>query len=159
SFDGNRAFDADQLTQALNLEKAPDARPGELTERIRSFYVARGFLDVEVSMVEQGKSDDQVHYLAFTLREHRQVRAVKRVVPCLSDAFSPDEIGNEIGSFLEEDLPGSEPLSAVDPRQIEKLFGPTAGTGGRGVPPDLNPLMTYAPETYDRALKHLRDLF
>jgi len=160
AFEGQRSFDAGELEQALELDKVPDARPAELTERVRSFYVKRGFLDAEVSVVEQGKADEAMHYLAFSIRENSQVRVTRRVFPCLaSKEFSPEEVGREIGSFLEEDLPGSETFSPVDPRMVMRLFGPTAGGGGRAAPVDLNPLMTYAPESYDRALKHLRDLF
>src|SRR5262249_25966504 len=50
----------------------------------------------------------------------------------------------------------TELFSSGDPRAIDRLLG--AGLGSRAVPLDLNPLVTYAPETYDRALKHLRDL-
>src|SRR5207248_1491545 len=83
-------FDKDQLEQALNLEKAPDARPGELVDRLRAFYVARGFLDVELGMAEKGRPEAAVHYLAFEIREHRQVRVTRRVFPCLQGEFSPD---------------------------------------------------------------------
>jgi outer membrane protein assembly factor BamA len=158
AFDGNRAFDAAELADALNIKKAPDARPGELIERLRAFYVSRGFLDVEVSMTEKGKPEDPVHYLAFTLREHRQVRVTKRVFPCLTGDMTPDDIGREIGSFLEEELPGSETLNPVDAREIAKMLGPSGPIGGRGGPADLNPLVTYAPDTYERALKHVKDL-
>ena len=159
AFDGQHAFDAGDLEAALNLAKAPEDRGGELVERLRAFYVARGFLDAEVAMVEKGRPDEPVHYLAFTLREHRQVRVGKPVFPCLSNAeLAPDVVTREIGSFLEEELPGADTFSTPDPRVIEHVFGPTQGTGGRGVPTALDPLLTYAPETYERALKHLRDL-
>jgi outer membrane protein assembly factor BamA len=159
SFDGNRAFDGDQLTEALGLEKAPDGRLAELIDRLRAFYVVRGFFDAEVSGVERGSPADPVHYLVFTVRENRQVRVVKRVFPCLAKEASADDVGGEIDSFLDEELPGSETFSAGDPRMIERILGPTSNNGGRGLPADLNPLVTYAPETYERALKHLRDLY
>lgn len=159
AFDGNRAFDAGDLEAALNLEKSPDDRPAELTDRLRTFYVARGFLDAEVSMVEKGGPEDTVHYLAFTIRENQQVRVVKRVFPCLTGDLSPDDLGKEINSFLEEELPGAEIFSPPDPRHVVSTFGPTAGSGGRGAPADLDPYSTYVPDTYDRALKHLRDLY
>ena len=159
SFDGNRAFDSDQLTEALNLEKAPDGRLAELRDRLLAFYVARGFHDAEVTGVERGGADDPVHYLAFTVRENPQVRVTNRVFPCLDKEVTPDEVGGEIDSFLGEELPGSETFSPGDPRAILGLFGPTMSAGGRGLPADLNPLVTYAPETYERALKHLRDLY
>jgi outer membrane protein insertion porin family len=158
-FDGNRAFDEVDLVQALNLEKSPDARAGELVERVRAYYVTRGFFDVEVSVSEKGRADEAVHHLAFVVRENRQVRVVRRVFPCLPPSIKPDDVGGEIDSFLAEELPGNETFSAVDPRQVERLFGPTHGTGGRGLSVDLNPLVTYAPDTYERALKHLRDLY
>ena len=159
SFDGNRAFDGDQLTEALDLEKTPDGRLAELIDRLRSFYVARGFFDAEVAGVERGGPTDPVHYLVFTVRENRQVRVTRRVFPCLTSEVAPDDVGSEIDSFLGEELPGSETFSAGDPRMIARILGPTAGSGGRGLPADLNPLVTYAPETYERALKHLRDLY
>jgi len=158
TFDGNVAFDAVDLGQALDLAKSPDARPAELVERLRTFYVTRGFLDAEVTVNEQGKPEDPVHYLVFTVHEHRQVRVTRRVFPCLTGEMSPDELGGEIGSFLEEELPGSDAFGPPDPRVVAKLFGPTSPIGGRGVPADLQPQTTYAPETYERALKHLRDL-
>ncbi len=159
-FEGNHAFDAGDLREALDLEKGPDARRGELTDRLRAFYVARGYLDARISMEEKGKLDDPVHYFAFTIREGAQVRVTRRVFPCfVGSDLTPDDVGGEIDSFLEEDLPGAETLNPVDPRQIARMFGPTQGTGGRGVPPPLNPLQTYAPDSYDRAVKHLRELF
>ncbi|MEP7119386.1 MAG: POTRA domain-containing protein [Byssovorax sp.] len=159
AFDGNRAFDGDQLTEALDLEKQPDGRLAELTDRLRAFYVARGFFDAEVVGVERGAPTDPVHYLVFTVRENRQVRVIRRVYPCLGKEVLPDDVGSEIDSFLDEELPGSATFSSGDPRAIARIFGPTVGTGGRGLPADLNPLVTYAPETYERALKHLRDLY
>src|SRR5262249_42838806 len=104
------------------------------------------------------KPDDAVHYLAFTLREHAQVRVGKRVFPCLAGALSPDDIGREIDASLEEDLPGLEPFGPVDPRTLGKVFGPTEGMGGRGLPADLNPRVTFAPDAYDRALRRVREM-
>ena len=111
----------DGLEDALRLVKAPEARLAELSERLRVFYVKRGFLDVEVSLAERGAPADTVHYLAFTIHEHGQVRVTRRVFPCLDGEFTPDYIGGQIGSFLEEDLPGAEPFGAVDPRAFSKL--------------------------------------
>lgn len=159
AFDGNHAFDDDQLVAALALDTALDTRPAELADRLTSFYVARGFYDVEITPTERGKPDDPVHYLVFSIRENQRVRVTHRVFPCLSGPMSPDQVGREIESFLEEDLPGAETFSTPDPRAVVDLFGPTQGAGNRALPLPLNPAMTLAPDTYDRALKHLRDLF
>lgn len=156
AFDGNRAFDADQLTEALNLEKSPDGRVPELVERLRGFYVNRGFFDVEITANEQGAADEPVHHVLFSIREHPQVRVVRRVFPCLGDEITPNDMGDEIEAVLREELPGSELFSPGDPRTISRLFGQIVG--GRAAVVDVNPLVTYSVESYDRALKHLRDL-
>jgi outer membrane protein assembly factor BamA len=159
AFDGNHAFDDDQLTAALGLRTNTETRAQDLADRLKDFYVARGFYDVEVSAAEVGKPDEPVHHLMFTVRENKQVRVTHRVFPCLSAGKDPDQIGKEIESFLAEDLPGNETFSAGNPQAILSLFGPTQGAGGRARPLELIPAMTYVPDTYDRALKHLRDLF
>jgi outer membrane protein assembly factor BamA len=159
AFDGNRAFDADALEEALDLENATETKAEELEDRLRAFYVRRGFLDVEVSAKERGGAKDPIHYLVFTVREHEQVRVTRRVFPCLSGPLSADDVGTEIQSFLEEDLPGAELFTLPDATAVSELFGPTRGAGGRARPVDLNPAMTYDPETYERALKHLRELY
>ncbi|XXX78857.1 POTRA domain-containing protein [Sorangium sp. So ce134] len=159
AFDGNRAFDDDALEGALDLGETTETQPDDLRDRLAAFYVARGFLDVEVTPSLGGKPEDPVRYLTFTIREHEQVRVTKRVFPCLTGDLSPDDLGREIESFLEEDLPGADAFSMPDPRGISDLFGPTRGAGGRGRPVELIPAMTYAQETYERALKHLRDLY
>ncbi|WP_437308616.1 BamA/TamA family outer membrane protein [Sorangium sp. So ce388] len=158
AFDGNRAFDDDALEAALGLGATTETKPSDLTDKLRSFYVARGFLDAEVTPALGGKPEDPVRYLTFTVRENEQVRVTKRVFPCLTGDLSADDLGREIESFLEEDLPG-EVFTLPDPRGVADLFGPTRGAGGRARPVELIPAMTYVPETYDRALKHVRDLY
>ncbi|MGK3996595.1 POTRA domain-containing protein [Sorangium sp. So ce1024] len=158
AFDGNRAFDDDTLEDALGLGETTDTKPNDLADRLRAFYVTRGFLDAEITPSLGGKPDDPVRYLTFTVREGEQVRVTKRVFPCLTGDLSADDLGREIESFLEEDLPGND-FTLPDPRGVADLFGPTRGAGGRARLVELIPAMTYAPETYDRALKHLRDLY
>jgi outer membrane protein assembly factor BamA len=159
SFEDNRAFDDDQLREALALRDAREARPQDLALRLRAFYVEHGFLDAEVKVELRGDPKERVQPLVFTVHEHDQVRVARRVFPCLTGGPTADEIGAEIRSFLEEDLPGAEPLWSGDPATLARLFGPTAGVGARPAPLPLHPAVTYAPETYDRALDHLRDLF
>ncbi|WP_437601091.1 POTRA domain-containing protein [Sorangium sp. So ce590] len=159
AFDGNRAFDSDALEAALDLGETTETKPDDLADRLTAFYVARGFLDAKVTPSLGGKPEDPVRYLTFTVREHEQVRVTKRVFPCLTGDLSPDDLGREIESFLEEDLPGADAFSMPDPRGIPDLFGPTRGAGGRARPVELIPAMTYEQETYERALKHLRDLY
>lgn len=159
AFEGNRAFDGDTLEDALDLDGATEHKPAELVERLRAFYVRRGFLDVEVEAEERGDPKDPVRHLVFTVREHEQVRVTRRVFPCLTGELGPDDVGGEIQSFLEEDLPGAELITLPDVASVSSLFGPTEGAGGRARAVDLNPAMTYDAETYERALNHVRDLY
>lgn len=160
AFEGNRAFDADELSRALTAGARPgESGPSYVAERLRAFYVARGYYDVEPKVVELATDDPGVRVLKATVREGRQVRVVRRVFPCLTPdpGLEPSRLGEEIDSFLEEDLPGNDLLWPGSPSALGAIFGP-AVSGGRAPPPALNPAMTYAPEVYDRALKHLREL-
>lgn len=158
-FDGNRAFDADQLTAALDLTKSGPARSTELAERLREFYVKRGFLDAEVSFTERGDSTDPIHYLAFRVVEGRRVRVTRRLFPCLTGELSADDVGGEIQTFLEEELPRADGFSPGDPNALFSVLGPTMGGGKRPAPLDIDARTTFAPQPYERALKHLKDLF
>jgi outer membrane protein assembly factor BamA len=159
AFDGNRAFDSSELEAALGLDKAGAGNPAELADRLRAFYRARGFLDVEIAVAERGFPSEPVHYLAFTIRENDRVRVKKRVFACLTPKdLSPDAAGKEIDAVLEEELPGADLLSAVDPRQVASLLGGDETAGGRAVPMRLDPTSTYDPGAYDKAMKQLREL-
>lgn len=158
-FDGNRAFDADQLAAALDLGKGASARPAELADKLRDFYVKRGFLDAEVTVTERGGAGDAVHYLAFRVVENRRVRVTRRLFPCLSGELTADDVGGEIQTFLDEELPRADGFSPGDPRALMSVFGPTRGGGGRAIPLDINAATTFAPQPYERALEHLKDLF
>jgi outer membrane protein assembly factor BamA len=156
AFDGNRAFDEGDLERALALDKAGAGNPGELVDRLRDFYRARGFLDVEIAAAERGQPGEPVHFLTFTIRENDRVRVVKRLFSCLPKELGPSEVGKEIDAVLEEELPGSDLFSAVDPRVVDRIFGSSGGA--RAVPMTLEPTATYEPQAYDKALKQLRDV-
>jgi len=158
TFDGNRAYDDDELLDALELDESLDSKPQVLRERLRRFYVERGYYDVELEAVERGEPNDAIHYLVFSVRENERVRVARRVFVCLPSDQDPDELGDEIDSFLEEELPGDS-LAGPDDAITTATFGPTSGTGGRAPARRLNPLTTYEPETYAKAVAHLRDLF
>jgi outer membrane protein insertion porin family len=158
-FDGNRTFDADLLATALDLHKSGSARPTELADRLRDFYVKRGFLDAEITVTERGGSGDAIHYLAFRIIENRRVRVTRRLFPCLTGELSADDVGGEIQTFLDEELPRADGFSPGDPRALFSVLGPTLGGGSRPAPLDIDAATTFAPKPYERALKHLKDLF
>ncbi|HEX6765163.1 MAG TPA: outer membrane protein assembly factor, partial [Polyangiaceae bacterium] len=157
-FEGNRHFDATTLESALELEDSEDRDPAVLADRLREFYVERGFLDAEVRTELRGAPDATVRGLAFVVRETRPVRVVAREYPCLSGERTPADVGSEIDSFLSE-LPGSELLGAVDENSMNDLYGPGAPRGSRPAPYSPSPWTLYVPDVYDKAIEHLRNLF
>ncbi len=157
-FEGLQSFDSDQLSAALDLENNEDMSPRGLSDRVRAYYVKHGFLDVQVSYRIDGTGTPNER-LVFIIREQHQVRVVGREYPCLTGARPPADIGAEIDSFLSEDLPGAEILGPVDPASVDKALGPESTTGARPRPLDVNPWTTYELNVYERATKHLQDLY
>lgn len=164
-FEGNISLDADQLEEAIDFEHDTDRSVARAAQKIREEYQRIGFLDVEVSGQERGGPEDAIHDLAFSIRENARAQVRARRYPCLPPP-GPDDVGRgsrelnrEIDSFLEEELPGATLLSAIAPRIVDQTFGPQGPTGARPAALDLDPRRVYVADVYDRALKHLRDLY
>ena len=157
-FEGNRHFDASQLENVLDVESASDLSPAALTEKIAKFYRERGFFDVDINYSERGLPTDPIQDVVFTVREGALVHVVAREYPCLTGARTPQQVGSEIDSFLSE-LPGGRVFDAIDPAVLDALQGPTSDTGKRIVAEQLSPWAVYAPDVYDRATKHVQDLY
>lgn len=171
-FEGNEHYDATALGGALGLDTETDRSPAHLADKVRAFYQKRGFLDVEVRPEVRGGGQEAVEVVMFHVDEHARVRVVSRRYPCLKlDAIrhlsgggprSSAEIGTEIESFLDEDLPGSELLVDPNPKGLSQTLGDGAhdsATGTRPVPLDLDPDVVYVGETYDRAAEHVQELY
>ena len=171
-FDGNDHYDAETLAASLGLEAETDRSPSHLAEKLAAFYRKRGFLDVEVRPEVRGGEQDPLQVVVFHVREHPRVEVEGREYPCLkTEAIahlsnggpsSPGEIGTEIDSFLEEELPGTDLLVDPDPKGVSATVGSGAGqlaTGARPQPIDLKPDATYVADTYERAVEHVRELY
>ncbi|WP_394825938.1 POTRA domain-containing protein [Pendulispora albinea] len=168
-FEGNDHYDQDALTAALEIEKEADLSPIHLVEKIREFYQKRGYYDVAVVSEERGGPSDRVHHIVFKITEGSRVAVVARTYPCLREddvrklteggPTSVSDIGREIDSFLEEELPGADIIKSPDPRGVDALMGPKAGRGTRDVPVDLEPDGTYVADTYGRAVEHVQELY
>jgi outer membrane protein assembly factor BamA len=156
-FEGNRAFDADALKGALNLEDSEERDPQVLVDRLHEFYENHGFFDAEIRVEERGAKNAPVHQLAFVIREAPPLRVVGREYPCLVGR-RPSEVGSEIDSFL-SDLPGSELLGPVDDNAANLVYGPTTGQSQTKTPLTQNPWGYYVTGVYAKAIEHLRDLF
>jgi len=157
-FEGNRHFDSAQLEAVLDVENENDLSPSALSEKILKYYRDRGFLDAEVSASERGAPSDPIEEVVFLIRERALVHVVAREYPCLTGERTPGQVGSEIDSFLAE-LPGGRVFDAVDPSVVDELQGPANQTGARPAPDQLSPWAVYTPDVYDRALKHVQDLY
>ncbi|MEO6599376.1 MAG: POTRA domain-containing protein [Polyangiaceae bacterium] len=157
-FQGNRHFDASQLENVLDVESTSDLSPSALIEKIAKFYRERGFFDVEISYSERGSPSDPMQDVVFVVREGKLVHVVAREYPCLTGGRTPQQVGSEIDSFLSE-LPGGRVFDAVDPAVVDSLYGPRSETGTRVASEELSPWAVYAPDVYDRAIKHVQDLY
>jgi outer membrane protein insertion porin family len=156
-FVGNRTFDTDRLFEVLEIETNDDRNIDSFVERLRKHYISYGFLDVSVAA--QSNDDERLHRVTFTIDEGSIVRVAAREFPCLTGERGAADVGAEIDSFLAEALPGAELLGPVDPQILDATIGPEATTGARPVPLNPNPYATYAPRVYERAMKHLQDLY
>jgi outer membrane protein assembly factor BamA len=158
-FEGNQQFDADQLSEAIDYEKEPDRSPVRLAAKLQAFYRSVGLLDATIDAQERGGLGDPINELVFRVREGQRVRVVRRSFPCLGGTRKASELEAEIDSFLDEELPGAGLLGPVDPAQVDRLLGPNTTTGTRPAPMQLEPSRTFVPGVYDKAIKHLQDLY
>ncbi|HEY5240803.1 MAG TPA: POTRA domain-containing protein [Polyangiaceae bacterium] len=175
-FEGNDHYDAGALGAALGLDTETDRSGSHLADKLRTFYQKRGFLDAEVRPEVRGGERDgvvqPVEVVVFHIDEHPRVRVRSRRYPCLKlDAIrhlsgggprSSAEIGTEIDSFLDEELPGTELLVGPNPKGLSKTLGTGASdsaTGSRPIPLELDPDVAYVADTYDRATEHVQELY
>ncbi|HEY2368103.1 MAG TPA: BamA/TamA family outer membrane protein, partial [Polyangiaceae bacterium] len=144
-----------------------DTGEQHLAEKLRRYYVARGYLDVIVSYDLRGKATDPTRFLVFRIQEGRRAVVVARQYPCVKNdeikslsgggPSSASAIGRELDSFLDEDLPGADFIADPDPRIIDRDMGGSPGT--HPAPTDLEPSATFSPETYDKGIAHVQELY
>lgn len=157
-FEGNRAFDEYTLRTFLDLEESEDLSPARLAARVRKYYQDRGFYDCEVNPVERLNETGTDLDVVLQIKEERRVRVVAREYPCLTGERTPDEVGDEIDSFLSESLPGADIFGVADPATVNTSLAGTRRS--RNVAPlQLNPWATYSPAVYERAVEHLQELY
>ena len=169
-YEGNDHYDAAALDDILDIESETDRTPNHLVQKIREYYVKHGFLDAEVRLETRGTTSDPINYLVFHISEQQRVFAAARSYPCLRESdvkklseggpTSAKDIGSEIDSYLQEELPGGEILVPPNPKGLDQTIARQLGaTGARPAPLDLEPEAVYAPETYERAVQHVQELY
>lgn len=172
-YEGNDHFDRGTLDGVLDLEEETDRTPNHLIQKIVEFYVKHGFLDAEVTIEQRNGVGRQPTFLVFHVKEGERVQVAARSYPCLREAdirklkeggpTSARAVGQEIDSYLEEELPGNDLLAPPKPALLDDTISRTlqtrTATGARPAPLDLEPHNTYVPETYDRAVNHVQELY
>jgi outer membrane protein assembly factor BamA len=158
AFEGNVSFDIDRLHDVLDLENSEDRSIDGMAERLRKYYTGYGFFDVRVTP-RLTKSNETVRQVTFSIVEGDVVRVTRREYPCLSGARRPADISAEIDSFLAEELPGAVLFGPVEPSLVDASIGPLGPTGARPHPLRPNPYESFSPRVYERAMKHVQDLY
>jgi outer membrane protein assembly factor BamA len=168
-YEGNEHFDKSTLDELLDFENETDRTASHLVQKVRDYYVKHGFLDAEVKLETRGTPNDPINYLVFHVTEQQPVFVAARAYPCLREGdvkkleeggpTSAKAIGSEIDSYLDEELPGNDILVPPNPNGLDDQIGPLAHKGARPVPIDLDPSGVYAPETYERAVQHVQELY
>ena len=168
-YEGNDHYDKSTLDDVLDLEAETDRTPNHLVQKLRDYYVKHGFLDAEVKLETRGTASDPINYLVFHVVERSPVFVASRSYPCLREEdvkklseggpTSAKAIGSEIESYLEEELPGGDLLVPPRPKGLDLTTGPLNETGARKAPLELEPTGVYSPETYERAVQHVQELY
>lgn len=168
-YEGNDHFDKSTLDDVLDLEGETDRTPNHLLQKVRDYYVKHGYLDAEVRLESRGTNSDPINYLVFHVVERERVFTAARSYPCLREAdvrklsdgpSSAKGIGSEIDSYLLEELPGGDLLSPPHPKGLDLTIARALGqTGARPAPLELDPEGVYSPETYERAVQHVQELY
>lgn len=181
-YEGNDHYDRSTLDGVLDLEEETDRTPNHLVQKLTDFYVKHGFLDVDVKVEQRGAPSpaagtgegrppgDGLTFLVFHIEEGARVQVAARSYPCLREAdvkklteggpTSARAIGSEIDSYLEEELPGADLIAPPKPGALDQTIAkPLGATGARPAPLDLEPRSAYVPETYERAVQHVQELY
>jgi outer membrane protein insertion porin family len=176
-YEGNDHYDRSTLDGVLDLEEESDRTPNHLVQKLTDFYLKHGFLDVDVKVESRSTPQDggfppgqSPTFLVFHVNEGPRVQVAARSYPCLREEdvkklaeggpTSARAIGREIDSYLEEELPGSDLIAPPKPGVLDRMIAnPIGETGARPAPLDLEPHTVYVPETYERAVQHVQDLY
>jgi len=76
-FEGNERFDSTALEAALGLEEEADRSLLRLTQKLRDFYVKRGYLDVEIGAETRAGRNGELYVLAFDGKIYQVAAASK----------------------------------------------------------------------------------
>ena len=159
-FEGNKRRDDDDLLDALELEEpSTDTTAEALNDKLRSWYQNRGFYDVRITVDVEQLQDAAITEVRFKIVEGELVQVTRRMLPCLPakppDELSAQDLSDEIDAVLEDNLPEMPLFHEVD--DLAVTFS-SDSDGKRAVGRRLEPALTYTPEAYELAIKHVEEL-
>jgi outer membrane protein assembly factor BamA len=165
---GNSSIDSESLIGSLALDRdTADRNPAQFGESMATYYRKRGFSDVRVRSAISGQRTDPVRYVVLTIDEGARAKVHSRTYPCLEPTViaslkgggprSERQIGTEIDSFLEEELPGSDLIAQPHPVGTDLLLRGEATK--RAIPLDLDASKAFDATTYSRAIEHVQELY
>ncbi len=169
-FAGNLQFDDDTLSSVVDMGGDSDRTLQHLAQKVKDFYIRRGFLDVEVTVSPRGTGDDPIRYLFFSITENARVRVTNLAYPCFNKEqtvnleYAPRSlagVSREIDSFLQEQLPSANLLQTPTVPGVDALTQGEAPVPGESDPSPLKltPSRTYVASIYDDAVTHLQELY
>jgi outer membrane protein insertion porin family len=167
-FSGNRRRDAEDLTEALAVERSGvDTTSEALEERLSGWYRDRGFYDVRISVTRVATGARTVDgtpaevELAFHIIEGPTVVVARRFFTCMPanppEGLTAEELSDEMDAVLEETLPELPLFHAIDELAIDETLSSNGG-GHRADSRQLAPAVTYTRESYAKAIEQLKSL-
>jgi outer membrane protein insertion porin family len=160
--------DVEQVLQ-LSAERLTDAVLVDVRSRIERLYRRHGFLRPRVALrrtldpreprAEDGEPDPRFAVLLIEILPGERTRVIGVSFPGATH-FLPELLRDQIRSYLEEDLPSSQPLEPVDDEVVDRLVaGRTVAR--RSVRAHLLdvPDSVWMESTYAEAVEHIAELY
>jgi outer membrane protein insertion porin family len=148
------------VVSALGITEQPfnDAVLENLPPRIKDFFAKHGYLDARAS-VERRTLPGKRASLKIRIQPGPQVEVVA-VTFQGAEYFDDEFLRDQLTSYLEEHLPGTDLVETVDPEVVD-LFATQDREGSRQVPRPWieQPADTFYPPVYEQAIKHIIELY
>lgn len=150
---GLTRFRADAIERQLRLEEERSidvATLSVLANRVRDFYVRRGFLDAQVEVTVHAQDPDH-RVLRFFVRQGERVLVRSVHFPGASH-IGPEVLEGILRDVLEAELPGGSMLEEPGEHEQFALDGSSGDDRERF---RLQPTRTYVPELYAEAARRM----
>lgn len=161
ALEGYQPVPREDVRDALKLgeERLTPALLSTMRERLLDLYRRHGFHRVKAEVTREVGPKGETAVLRAQLQPGLQVRVVALRFPG-AEHFDREHLGDQIHSFLEDELPGSIFLSPVDSEVVDGMLV-EEDDARRQVPPPLtvNPRNVYYEPIYEKAVKHITELY